>query len=218
MSIKRVFLPLCHDAGIEPAVEAAFFLGRMFSAQVSSLFVQRLPVVLPSVSPGMLSAETIHQITDNIGEKLAETERRAQGVVNDHARRCPEVDSGFAPGVEPISGAVRHGAYLADLTVLGRWNAFASSDWREVHDAALFESGRPVFMVPPDGVDGQNFDSVVIAWKESVEAVRAVAAAQPFLEKAKEVYLITVSDDYRARQSLQDAEQVPATALCKCPK
>jgi nucleotide-binding universal stress UspA family protein len=40
-----------------------------------------------------------------------------------------------------------------------------------------------------------------------VEAVRAVAAAQPFLEKAKEVYLITVSDDYRARQSLQDAEQ-----------
>jgi nucleotide-binding universal stress UspA family protein len=35
---------------------------------------------------------------------------------------------------------------------------------------------------------------VVIAWKDAVEAVRAVAAAQPFLAKAKRVRLVTVAE------------------------
>ena len=37
-------------------------------------------------------------------------------------------------------------------------------------------------------------DTVVIAWKNAVEAVRAVVAARPFLAKAKRVLLLSVTE------------------------
>ncbi|HKJ60377.1 MAG TPA: universal stress protein [Hyphomicrobiales bacterium] len=207
MFIKRVFLPLCDDKGIAPLIKSAFFLGRMFSAEVSSLLVQRLPVVMPAAAPGLVGAETLRQITENAGEKLAEMQKRTQDIVEDHARGFPEVASAFASGAEPISQAVRHGARLADIVVLGRGKAYDSGYWREIRDAALFESGRPVLLVPPDGVTEQNFDRVVIAWKESIEATRAITAAQPFLTKAKEVYLTTIGKDHKVQDTLLDFEQ-----------
>ncbi len=207
MPIKRVFLPLCDDEGIAPIVKSAFVLGRMFSAQVSTLFVQRLPVAMPVTAPGIVNAETLHQIVENLGKEQAEIQSRVRNIVDDFARRLTEVDSLFASGAEPISDAVRHGARLADISVLGRGVFGASGDWSDVHDAALFESGRPVLVVPADGIAETHFERVVIGWKESIEAARAIAAAQPFLTKAKEVYLTTVSDDYRAPQSLEGIEQ-----------
>lgn len=207
MPIKRIFLPLCNDEGIDPSVQAAFFLGRMFSAQVSALFVQRFPVVMPDASPAFINAETLRQIEESVGKELAEAQKRTQSVFNDHARRAHEVDSIFASGGRPIAKAVRHSAFLADISVVGQGSDFASSDWSEVRNTVIFQSGRPALLVPPDGIEEQNFDRIVIAWKESVEAVRAIAAVQPFLAKASEVYLITVGNDSRARDALSDAEQ-----------
>jgi nucleotide-binding universal stress UspA family protein len=45
----------------------------------------------------------------------------------------------------------------------------------------------------------------MIAWKESVEAARAIAAADPFLMFAKEVDLITIGEN--AADSLQEVEK-----------
>jgi nucleotide-binding universal stress UspA family protein len=205
--IKRVFLPLCDDKGIESLVNSSFILGRMFSAEVSSLFVQPLPVVMPDVVPELVGAETLRQIAENAGEKLADMQKRTQEIVERCARDVPDVASVFASGADPISDAVRHGARLSDIVVLGQGKGFESREWREIHNVSLFESGRPVFLVPPGGVAEQNFDKVVIAWKESIEATRAIAAAQPFLTKAKEVYLATVGEEEQVRDTLLDFEQ-----------
>jgi hypothetical protein len=52
-----------------------------------------------------------------------------------------------------------------------------------IRDAALFQLGRPVLAVPEE-VSSQFGKTVVVAWKDSVEAVRAVMAAAPFFAKA----------------------------------
>lgn len=207
MFIKRVFLPLCNDKGITSLVESSFFLGRMFSAEVSSLFVQQLPIVMPVVSPGLVRVETLREIAENVGENLAEMQKRAQDIVEECARNVPEVSSVFASGADPISQAVRHGARLSDIVVLGQGKAYETGEWREIRDVALFESGRPVFLVPPGGVAEQNFDKVVIAWKESIEATRAITAAQPFLTKAKEVHLVTIGDEQQVQDTFLEFEQ-----------
>lgn len=62
-------------------------------------------------------------------------------------------------------------------------------------------------LIPPGGVDERNFNRVVIAWKESVEAARAVRAAQPFLQRAKDAYLTTIGEGAKSIASLQDIEQ-----------
>jgi len=41
-------------------------------------------------------------------------------------------------------------------------------------------------------------ETVVIAWKATREAARAVTAALPFIQIAKEIVIITVAEDHRA--------------------
>ena len=69
----------------------------------------------------------------------------------------------------------------------------------------LFRSGRPVLMVPPQA-GRPKFETVVIAWKQSLEAARAIAAAQPFMAMAREVHLFTIDDGTQAVTSLREAE------------
>jgi nucleotide-binding universal stress UspA family protein len=51
-----------------------------------------------------------------------------------------------------------------------------------------------------------NFETVAIAWKESLETARAIAAAQPFMARAREVHLFTIDDGGDAATSLREAE------------
>jgi nucleotide-binding universal stress UspA family protein len=60
-------------------------------------------------------------------------------------------------------------------------------------------AGRPVLFVPP-GCDSLAARHIVIAWKDTREARRAVADAMPFLKAAEDVSVVTFgSDDRGAR-------------------
>jgi nucleotide-binding universal stress UspA family protein len=77
----------------------------------------------------------------------------------------------------------------ADAIVVARPAAHES---QRVHDgmhAALFETGCPVLVVPPQ-FDGRLGRVVAIAWKDDERAAKAVRAALPILAKAEEVHVL----------------------------
>jgi nucleotide-binding universal stress UspA family protein len=195
MAIKRVFLPLYDAGNIQPLVEAAFVVGRMLSAQVRAFLAQPIPVVLPSPPPGLVSADTIRQIIENAREEQENIERKVKIVFEDCIRFFPQVEQQFVTSTEAVGKAVSHGARLADISVLGSGAHFGVGAWGEIREAAIFGSGRPVLLVPAGQVAPESFEKVVIAWRDSIEAARAVAAAQPFLMHAAQVHLVTVSED-----------------------
>jgi nucleotide-binding universal stress UspA family protein len=55
-------------------------------------------------------------------------------------------------------------------------------------------TGRPVLIVP-DAVPDRIGGTVAIAWKNGPESARAVAAAQPFVEMAERVIILSVEED-----------------------
>ena len=58
-------------------------------------------------------------------------------------------------------------------------------------EAALFESGRPVLVVPQR--IGQTLgDNVVIAWNGSTETARILVLAMPLLKKAQRITVLSV--------------------------
>jgi nucleotide-binding universal stress UspA family protein len=78
---------------------------------------------------------------------------------------------------------------LADLIVVGRSHSEANSGAAATLNAALFESGRPVLVVPEFAPDvGKR---IAIAWNGSSEAARSVSAALPFLKRAEAVLLFS---------------------------
>jgi hypothetical protein len=83
-------------------------------------------------------------------------------------------------------------ARTADLLVIGR-----SEDPRfpsDMLETALINSGRPL-LIPPSVTMSALPDTVVIAWKSTPEAARAVTAAMPFLALARHIVIMTVAED-----------------------
>jgi nucleotide-binding universal stress UspA family protein len=73
---------------------------------------------------------------------------------------------------------------LSDLIVLARPGERSSSFSAMALDTALFDTGRPVLMVP-DGPPANLFHRPLIAWNGSPEAARAIGFALPFLAEFK---------------------------------
>jgi nucleotide-binding universal stress UspA family protein len=81
---------------------------------------------------------------------------------------------------------------LFDLIVVGRPPPSASMRWREIQEAALFESGHPVLLAPPDPLEEMIGRTVVIAWNGSIETARTLSFGMPFLTMARRVEVLTV--------------------------
>jgi nucleotide-binding universal stress UspA family protein len=64
-------------------------------------------------------------------------------------------------------------------------------------EAALFNSGRPLLVIPFIQTSGLRLDRVMVCWDGSQNAARAVGAATPFLERARKVEVVTIEDKER---------------------
>jgi nucleotide-binding universal stress UspA family protein len=60
-------------------------------------------------------------------------------------------------------------------------------------------TGRPV-LIAPTAAPGRLTGTVAIAWKNSLESARAVAAAQPFIEAAERVIIFSVEEGIELAQ------------------
>lgn len=85
--------------------------------------------------------------------------------------------------------AVGEQSLHADVTIM---ESPHSDLTRAAFEGALFKSGRPVLLIPPKWRGETLGQNVVIAWKPTREAARAVADAMPFLRAAKKVTVLTV--------------------------
>ena len=61
-------------------------------------------------------------------------------------------------------------------------------------EGALFESGRPIIVVPYIQKEGLTLDRVLVCWDGGRTAARAIADALPFLMRAKAVELLIVTE------------------------
>ncbi|QLP97317.1 MAG: universal stress protein [Rhodoblastus sp.] len=71
-------------------------------------------------------------------------------------------------------------------------------------EALLFDSGRPVVMVPSIYRGPVRLDTILVAWDGGKEAARAIAGAMPILKQARNVQLVTVVEP-----KMRDAVDLP---------
>jgi len=81
----------------------------------------------------------------------------------------------------------------ADLLIIGRRTDDPGVSVDTI-ERALFGSGRPVLISPAVGLATLP-ETIVIAWKATPEAARAVGAAMPLLSTAKQIFIVTVVED-----------------------
>lgn len=89
-------------------------------------------------------------------------------------------------------------ALYADLMILGQRDRGDPMDGELPGDflpSVLVQSGRPALVLPYAGSIGPVGRNVLVAWKETREAARAVTAALPWLRTADRVHAVAYGND-----------------------
>jgi nucleotide-binding universal stress UspA family protein len=203
--IKTILVPATGTDKDAAVFAAALAVARRFAAHLDFLHV-RLDAA--AVAIGLASDASGAAMTGSLVESLDEGADRLEA----RARQMFEqfcASEGLAmvdipPGPSGPSAqwtreigtethwVAEHGR-AADLMVIGR-----STDDEglapETIEAALLESGRPI-LIPTATPMTSVPETIVIAWKATREAAHAVTAALPFVALAKQVLILTVSEE-----------------------
>lgn len=193
MKPVRILLPINSAGTTAACTEAAFGLAARFGSALEVLHPcpppeQRLPYATE------LSPIYFGQLKDVARKQVDEEERLATDWFEEALGAHPDVSAELVTVEGLVGPAVAQRAKVSDLTILPSIGAMEDGTFEPARDAALFHSGRPALIVP-DEAGLPIGDTVVIAWKDAVEAVRAIAAASPFLETAKRIRLISIEED-----------------------
>ena len=99
-------------------------------------------------------------------------------------------------GVAQIADLGRHVARRArfsDLVVLPRpYGKDRDAEAEPIVEAAMFEGHSPVLLVPDDNKPISAPKTVMVGWNESVEAMRAIRRALPFLKQAELTRIVVI--------------------------
>lgn len=101
-------------------------------------------------------------------------------------------------GTEPVIWGFTQQALYSDLLVLGQRDP-DSNTARDVPadfiESVVLGSGKPALIVPYAGELGAVGQNVLVAWNASRESARALGAALPLLQRARQVHLVAWSED-----------------------
>ena len=203
MTVASILAVLDGGAGSGSVLKAGVALGRRFDAVVDLLHVEvEVKDALPLFGEGA-SGAMVEQVIESIraGAQARRAEARRLYEADCVKAGVPVVEEGAAPKVGEFVVRFCHvvGREADEVTRRGRLSDLVliakPSPEREVGDstvleAAMFETGRALLMVPPDLPEPFG-DNVAVAWDGSREAARAVAAALPILRRAGRVEIMT---------------------------
>jgi nucleotide-binding universal stress UspA family protein len=192
MKLVRIVLPVDHQGTTEACKKAAFGVAKRFGLSVEILHPcaapwQRVPY----------STELSPFYSDDLLKLAREQVSREESEAKAWFDRVAQSQTGTITEFVSLEGfvmqVVASRARVSDMTLVPSIGAKEDAFWDSVREGALILSGRPMLVVP-DRSAGEIGESVVIAWKDGVEAVRALSAAAPFLDKAKAISLVSVRE------------------------
>ena len=93
-----------------------------------------------------------------------------------------------------------------DLSIVGQVEPDSSAIEEIIAESALFESGRPVIIVPYIQKAPLKLDNVMVCWDGSRAAARAIADAMPLLSKAGRVEVVIVANERGKQDEIAGAD------------
>jgi nucleotide-binding universal stress UspA family protein len=189
--IKDIIVNLEHKIERDPARDFAITIAETFDAHVAGVAFVYAPAF-----PGYMTVEIPPDI---IAPMIADSEKAALAAIDrfDAAARRSLLSAEHRL-LRTIGPEAPH--ILANLARRFDLSVFMQSepdgvDNDDMIETSLFESGRPVTVVPYIYKDGLKLDRVVCCWDGSRAAARAVNDALPLLVKATAVDLLIVVNE-----------------------
>ena len=202
MSYKSILLNLNIDGPIEPITRIGVDLAKRFDARLIGFCAADAPLPVTMAPEGAaIAAEIWEQSRNEIRRRLAGLNGEFDGLV------AGAVRTDWHGEIENPDHAVARRARTADIVVTSASQGASTGDsYRAVDPGSLvLRAGRPV-LVAAQGAMDLPARRIVVSWKDTREARRAVADALPLMAMAEEVTIVAVDrnpDDW-IRDSVKD--------------
>ena len=186
MRISNVMVSVDFGAAAADRVQLAAGLAERLGSKLTG--VAGRPILGPIPVGDVLEAERSWAAE----ERLAEEDLAAAKALFEREAAAAQAKAWKSATGSPLAYLVAQ-ARTADLVVVGREGP-GDGDPGVMGVSAgtlLMEVGRPVLVTPP-GIEHLAAKKIVVAWKDTREARRAVHDALPFLTRADEVHIAVV--------------------------
>jgi nucleotide-binding universal stress UspA family protein len=191
--MKSFLIPVEEHTAMDAVMNCALLLARKFGSYMegAALGPDFTELAASDFSfSGMIFDERMRYELLEAALKKFETFMLARGV-----KRPADAEGGCSFGWmgEKLMTDKGIGEYgrVFDLIVVGKPDEAINAPRRLTFEASLFESGRPVLIVPPT-LPTEIGDSIVVIWNGSSETARSIAFAMPLLIRAREVVILSI--------------------------
>lgn len=201
--IKDIVLNLSADKERSRATEYAISVASALDAHISGIAFVFDPFDLVS-HLGYIATDVVEeQWRDYKAEAQAALDRFSQLASRAGVSAEPMMLKTSFAGVGERFGAI---ARRFDLAVVDQASPDGSTIEDMVIEGALFDSGRPVIIVPYVYRASLKLDQVMICWDGSRPAARAIADSMPLLEHADRIEVVIVANERGKQDEVEGAD------------
>ena len=188
MTLATVMVSLAFDQPNDARLEVAAQLAERFDAGVVGVAAAQFSPPLYFMD-GEPAQNLIDQGEAAIRKRLAELEAQFRGTIENRAKYLE-----WRSALDFPARFVLREARCADIVVTGGQSpafsdAFALASPKDL----VMQTGRRLLVVP-DGAGWLDLRTVLVAWKDTTEARRAIADALPLLRKAKTIVVAEIPE------------------------
>ncbi len=201
--IKDIVVNLNVGANSGPAGDYAVSVASAFDAHLSGIAFVYDPIV-PVSSAGYIPPEVIDA-------QQADSQAAAKSALDDFTAAAKRAGVSAEPITLSASfaGAGDQFGRIArrfDLAIVSQAEPETNSVEELIAESTLFESGRPMIIVPYIQKAPLMLDRVMVCWDGSRPAARAIADAMPLLERAGRVEVVIVSNERGKEDEIPGAD------------
>lgn len=201
MSYRSILVNLDIDGSVVPSIRTAIDLALRHEAKLIGLCAADAPLPMAGPEGAALAAEVWQQTRDGIENRFKEIHAEFDRLT------ASSVKAEWREDLADPTRAVIEASRAADLIIMAAPGGASTGDAYRAADPAsvVLRAGRPLLVIAGNAKKAQG-RKIVVAWKDTREARRAVTDAVPLLSAAEEVTVVTVAaqGDQGAREGLTD--------------
>lgn len=187
MSYKSILVNLDIDGPAVPLIKLAADLASRFDARLIGFSAADIPPPVVAPEGMILDGEFMQRQRDEIEQRLGELRAGFEKLAG------ASVKVEWRGAVVNPTRSLIETARAADLIVTGAVEGASSGNANRSVDlgSLVLNAGRPILVAASDA-ERVLANKILVAWKDTREARRAVADALPMLSRAQEVVVATV--------------------------
>ncbi|MGX9964039.1 universal stress protein [Roseomonas sp. F4] len=208
MALQDLLVHLDGSPRAAARLDHAAALAARHDAHLIGLYA--VETALPLALTGYYPVAEFGQLVERFRQDAAARALAARGAFEEKLRRDGLNGEWREVDLFPADPVALHARY-ADLTVVGQPEPGSAEEESDIAilEAALFQSGRPILVVPYAGKFQVTPERVLVAWNAGREAARAVHDALPLLRAASHVDVVAVNP----RQGIGGHGEVPGADI-----